>query len=71
MALFPISVALVGSLAAFFVLGVLKTDSPLRTLAGIPFMLIFLPWRLGIEILGLLGFGRKNWGRSGRDTSTP
>lgn len=68
--LFPISVALVGSLAAFFVLGVLKTDSPLRTLAGIPFMLIFLPWRLGIEILALLGFGRKNWGRSARDTST-
>lgn len=70
-ALFPISVALVGSLLAFFVLGALKTDSPLRTLAGIPFMLIFLPWRLGIEMLGLLGFGRKNWGRPARDSSAP
>lgn len=70
-ALFPVSVALVGSLGAFFILGVLKTDSPLRTLAGIPFMIIFLPWRLGIEILGLLGFGRKSWGRSARDTSAP
>jgi len=70
MVLFPVSVALVGSLAAFFVLGILKTESPLRTLAGIPFMLIFLPWRLGIEVLGLLGFGRKTWGRSARDSST-
>jgi hypothetical protein len=58
-------------LAAFFALGILKTESPLRALAGIPFMLIFLPWRLGIEILGLLGFGRKDWGRSARDTSRP
>jgi cellulose synthase/poly-beta-1,6-N-acetylglucosamine synthase-like glycosyltransferase len=71
MALFPISVALAVSLAAFFALGILKTESPLRALAGIPFMLIFLPWRLGIEILGLLGFGRKDWGRSARDTSRP
>jgi cellulose synthase/poly-beta-1,6-N-acetylglucosamine synthase-like glycosyltransferase len=69
-ALFPISVALLGSMAAFFVLGVLKTESPFRTLAGIPFILVFLPWRLGIEILGLFGFGRKHWGRSPRDTST-
>ena len=69
-ALFPISVALLGSVAAFFVLGVLKTESPLRALAGIPFILVFLPWRLGIEMLGLFGFGRKHWGRSPRDTST-
>lgn len=70
-ALFPISVALVGSLAAFFILGAMKTESPLRTLAGIPFMLIFLPWRLGIELLGFLGYGRKGWGRSGRDRTKP
>lgn len=70
-ALFPVSVVLVSSLGALFVLGVLKTDSPLRTIAGLPFIIIFLPWRLGIEILGLLGFGRKSWGRSARDTSGP
>lgn len=70
MALFPVSLALVFSLVAFFVLGVFKTGSPLRTLAGIPFIVIFLPWRLGVEILGMLGYGRKNWGRASRNGPT-
>ena len=68
--LLTVSISILCSMAAFFVLGVLKTESPLRAIAGIPFMLIFLPWRLGIEVLGLLGFGRKKWGRSARESST-
>lgn len=64
------SVGVFVSLAAYFALGIMYTQSPLKTLAGIPYIAIFLPWRLAIEILGFLGFGRKGWGRTFRDTAT-
>jgi hypothetical protein len=56
-----------GSLGGYFLLGAMHTQSPLKTLAGIPYIAVFLPWRLVIEILGFLGFGRKGWGRTFRD----
>ena len=65
--LLPWSLAVLGSLGGYFLLGAMHTQSPLKTLAGIPYIAVFLPWRLVIEILGFLGFGRKGWGRTFRD----
>lgn len=66
--LLPWGIGLFASLGAYFLLGAMYTQSPWRTLAGIPYIAVFLPWRLAIEILGLLGFGRKGWGRTFRDS---
>ena len=30
---------------------------------GLALIPVFLPWRLAIELLGMLGYGRKSWGR--------
>src|SRR5262249_11361786 len=53
-------------LAAYFVLGLALTDAPVRAVAGILLIPAFLPWRAAIEILGLLGYGRKRWVRTAR-----
>jgi 1,2-diacylglycerol 3-beta-glucosyltransferase len=53
-------------LAAYFLLGVALTESPAKALAGIVLIPAFLPWRMTIEILGLLGYGRKRWVRTAR-----
>jgi cellulose synthase/poly-beta-1,6-N-acetylglucosamine synthase-like glycosyltransferase len=55
-----------GLLASYFVLGMALTESPLRALKGVVLIPAFLPWRMAIEILGLLGFGRKRWVRTAR-----
>lgn len=68
--LFPWSAAVIASLGVYFFLGVLLTESPLRTLAGLPLIPIFLPWRIAIEVLGLLGYGRGHWGRSSRASTS-
>jgi len=52
---------LVGSLSAYFLLGVAFTDAPLKTLTGMALIPLFLPWRMAIELLGLLGYGRGRW----------
>jgi len=62
------STAFVG-LGGYFLLGAFHTESPWKTIAGIPLIPIFLPWRMTIEILGLLGFGRKVWVRTPRHFS--
>lgn len=67
--LLPWSLGVLTSLAAYFLLGAMYTQSPLKTLMGIPYIAVFLPWRLSIEILGFLGFGRKGWGRTFRDSA--
>jgi cellulose synthase/poly-beta-1,6-N-acetylglucosamine synthase-like glycosyltransferase len=64
--LFLWSMTILGALGVYFLVGVTLTESPVRTLAGLPLIPIFLPWRLFIEVLGLLGYGRRQWGRSGR-----
>jgi cellulose synthase/poly-beta-1,6-N-acetylglucosamine synthase-like glycosyltransferase len=56
----------IGSLSAYFLLGVVLTDSPRKTVMGIALIPVFLPWRIAIEILGLLGYGRKRWVRTDR-----
>ena len=53
-------------LAGYFLLGVALTESPAKALAGIVLIPAFLPWRMTIEILGLLGYGRKQWVRTSR-----
>ena len=35
-------------------------------LAGLALVPVFLPWRLVIELLGMLGYGRRSWGRIAR-----
>ena len=68
--LLPWSFAVLVSQGGYFILGAMYTQSPLKTLAGIPYIAVFLPWRLSIEILGFLGFGRKGWGRTFRDSAS-
>jgi len=55
-----------GGLAAYFLLGVARTEAPLRALTGIALIPAFLPWRVAIEVLGLMGYGRKQWVRTSR-----
>ncbi len=57
---------LVCAIAGYFLLGVLSTDAPGRALAGLLLIPVFLPWRLAIEVLGMLGYGRRHWGRMSR-----
>ncbi|HEU4684024.1 MAG TPA: glycosyltransferase family 2 protein [Nitrospira sp.] len=58
------------AIAGYFVLGVLSTESPAKALAGLLLVPVFLPWRLAIEVLGLLGYGRQHWGRMSRAASS-
>lgn len=64
--LFPWAALLIGFLSAYFLLGVVFTEAPLRALAGIALIPVFLPWRIAIEALGFLGYGRKRWLRAPR-----
>jgi cellulose synthase/poly-beta-1,6-N-acetylglucosamine synthase-like glycosyltransferase len=57
---------LFGAMASYFVLGMLSVEAPGRALAGLILVPMFLPWRLTIELLGMLGYGRHNWGRRSR-----
>lgn len=56
----------IGSLSVYFLVGVISTEAPLRTLMGIALIPAFLPWRMAIEILGFMGCGRKQWVRTSR-----
>ena len=58
--------AMTGLLAAYFLVGVALTEAPGRALFGIVLIPAFLPWRLAIEIYGLLGYGRNQWVRTSR-----
>ncbi len=64
--LFPWAASILGSLALYFLVGVTQTASPFRALEGLLLVPFFLPWRLVIEILGVLGYGRKGWVRDHR-----
>jgi cellulose synthase/poly-beta-1,6-N-acetylglucosamine synthase-like glycosyltransferase len=65
--LLPVWAALVvASLSAYFLLGVALTEAPVKTLLGIALIPVFLPWRISIEVLGLLGYGRGRWIRTAR-----
>ncbi len=63
--------ALLLSVAGYFLLGVFSTKSPARAMVGLMLVPIFLPWRLAIEVLGMLGYGRKSWGRMARSVPPP
>ncbi|ULA65131.1 MAG: Putative Cell wall biosynthesis glycosyltransferase-like protein [Nitrospira sp.] len=57
---------LLAAITGYFLLGVFSTESPGKALAGLALVPVFLPWRLAIEVLGMLGYGRRSWGRSAR-----
>ena len=57
---------LLAAIAGYFLLGVFSTESPGKALAGLALVPVFLPWRLVIELLGMLGYGRRSWGRIAR-----
>ena len=59
--------ALFAAIASYFVLGIFSTEAPGKALAGLILVPVFLPWRLTIELLGMLGYGRRHWGRRSRD----
>lgn len=58
--------ALCAAIASYFVLGIFSTEAPGKALAGLVLVPVFLPWRLTIELLGMLGYGRRHWGRRSR-----
>jgi len=58
--------ALFAAIASYFVLGIFSTEAPGKALAGLVLVPVFLPWRLTIELLGVLGYGRRHWGRRSR-----
>jgi cellulose synthase/poly-beta-1,6-N-acetylglucosamine synthase-like glycosyltransferase len=64
--LFRCATLVTGLLVAYFAAGVALTDAPIRALAGIVLIPIFLPWRTAIELLGVAGYGRKRWVRTAR-----
>jgi cellulose synthase/poly-beta-1,6-N-acetylglucosamine synthase-like glycosyltransferase len=64
------AVALFAAIASYFVLGIFSTEAPGKALAGLVLVPVFLPWRLTIELLGMLGYGRRNWGRRSRATAS-
>lgn len=64
------AVALLAGIGGYFMLGVFSTEFPAKALAGLLLVPVFLPWRLAIEILGLLGYGRGHWGRMSRAVSS-
>lgn len=54
------------AIGGYFMLGVVSTEAPGKALAGLALVPIFLPWRLAIELLGMMGYGRRHWGRMSR-----
>jgi cellulose synthase/poly-beta-1,6-N-acetylglucosamine synthase-like glycosyltransferase len=64
--LFAWALAVTGALGAYFLLGLALTGHPLRAMAGLALVPVFLPWRMAIEVMGLLGYGRRQWVRTAR-----
>lgn len=62
--------ALFAAIASYFVLGIFSTEAPGKALAGLALVPVFLPWRFTIELLGMLGYGRRHWGRISRAASS-
>src|SRR5262249_50185142 len=62
--------ALLVVIAGYFMFGVFSTEAPAKALAGLLMVPMFLPWRLTIEVLGMLGYGRQDWGRISRSSSS-
>jgi len=58
------------AIASYFVMGIFSTEAPGKALVGLVLVPVFLPWRLTIELLGMLGYGRRNWGRRSRAASS-
>ena len=64
--LLPFALAVAALLCAYFATGLVLTDAPMRALGGILLIPAFLPWRVSIELLGAMGYGRSRWVRTSR-----
>lgn len=62
--------ALLVAIAGYFLLGVFSTEAPAKALGGLLLIPLFLPWRLTIEVLGVMGYGRQDWGRISRSSTS-
>ena len=62
--LLPVALAVAFLFGAYFATGLVLTEAPMRALGGILLIPAFLPWRVSIELLGAMGYGRKRWGTS-------
>ncbi len=69
--LFAWAALVLASLCSYFLLGAILTQAPSKTLAGFILIPVVLPWRVTIEILGLLGYGRKRWLQTRRGFDPP
>ena len=65
-ALLPVALAVAVIFCAYFATGLVRTEKPMRALGGILLIPAFLPWRLSIELLGAMGYGRTRWVRTSR-----
>jgi cellulose synthase/poly-beta-1,6-N-acetylglucosamine synthase-like glycosyltransferase len=68
-ALLGLACGLVLSHAAFFAVGCAYSPRPLSALKGVLLIPVVLPWRLAIELLAMLGYGRRVWLRSARPSA--
>jgi hypothetical protein len=66
----PWAAGVAALLALYFLAGAALTAAPLRALGGIALIPAFLPWRVAVEVLGLLGYGRGRWVRTRRLPAT-
>ena len=64
--LLPVALAVASLFCAYFATGLVLTEAPMRALGGILLIPAFLPWRVSIELLGAMGYGRSRWGRASR-----
>lgn len=64
--LLPFALAVAVLFCAYFATGLVLTDAPMRALGGILLIPAFLPWRVSIELLGAMGYGRSRWVRTSR-----
>lgn len=51
---------------AIFILGICYTKNRMKNLIAVAFAPLFLIWKLGIDLLSVLGFGRSKWIRTER-----
>jgi hypothetical protein len=68
--LLPWAATVTALLVSYFAVGIARTEAPVQALGGVLLIPIFLPWRITIELLGLLGYGRNHWVRTSRLSTT-
>jgi hypothetical protein len=52
--------------AVFFLLGIFYSKEKAKTIQAVLFAPVFLTWKMVIDLLSILGMGRKKWVRTKR-----